>query len=176
MDARETAFSIHRTALFDQCLKDLRKKGGTPETAAKKAEDFIRAVSGQDGRAIREKFSFTRHGEARIRNCRKIDLSAGYRLVSLLKDGQLVLLYAGSHDECSRWLMRNRRMNYEFNEAEHADSASRELILIKETEPAVLEGDKQCIDEYEADLMSKIDDTVLRKVFSGIVNGRSRVG
>jgi hypothetical protein len=175
MDARETAFSIYRTALFDQCLKGLQKKGGAPETAAKKAEEFIRAVSGQDGRAIREKFSFTRHGEARIKNCRKIDLSAGYRLVCLLKDGQLVLLYAGSHDECSRWLMRNRRMNYEFNEAEPSYSAARTRPLVKEAEPAVavLDKDKQCIDEYEADLMSKIDDAVLRKVFSGIVNGRA---
>jgi hypothetical protein len=176
MDAREAAFCIHRTSLFDQCLKGLQKKSGAPEMAAKKAEEFIRVVSGQDGLAIREKFSFTRHGEARIKNCRKIDLSAGYRLVCLLKDGQLVLLYVGSHDECSRWLMRNRRVNYEFKEAEHADSASREQIHMKEDEPAVLDEDKQCIDEYEADLMSKIDDTVLRKVFSGIVNGRSCAG
>ena len=116
MDAKETVCGIHRTSQFERSLDDLRKKGGAAETAANKALDFINTVTGNEGRKVREKYSFTRHGEARIRNCRKVDLGCGYRLVCLLKDGQLVLLYVGSHDECSRWLMRNRRMNYEFNE------------------------------------------------------------
>jgi len=173
MDAKETAFSIHRTSLFEHCLKDLQKRGGIAETAVKKAEDFIRAVTGQDGLGIREKFSFTRHGEARIRNCRKIDLGGGYRLVCLLKDGQLVLLYAGSHDECSRWLMRNRRMNYEFKEAVQTVSVAQERMPVKESVPAVSGEDKQIMDAYEEELMSKIDDAILRKVFSGLVNGRA---
>jgi hypothetical protein len=172
MDARETICGIHRTPQFERSLDDLRKKGGIAETAANKALDFINTVNGSEGQKVREKYSFTRHGEARIRNCRKVDLGCGYRLVCLLKDGQLVLLYAGSHDECSRWLMRNRRMNYEFKETVKDGSAAREQPVVKEVEQAVSDNGTECIDEYEADLMSKIDDAVLRKVFSGIVNGR----
>jgi len=172
MDAKEPVCTIHRTAQFERSLDDLRKKGGTAETAAKKALDFINTVTGSDGQKVREKYSFTRHGEARIRNCRKVDLGCGYRLVCLLKDGQLVLLYAGSHDECSRWLMRNRRMNYEFNEVAKTVPA-RERTPVKEALPASTGEGNQIIKNYEEELMSQIDDAVLRKVFSGIVNGRA---
>lgn len=171
MDARETVIGIQRTSLYDRCIEGLRKRGGAAETAAKKAGEFIRAVSGRDGQGLREKFSFTRHGDARIRNCRKIDLGGGYRAVCLLKDGQLVLLYAGSHDECSRWLMRNRRMNYDFTAAE-MNPAAQERTTIEEAELTVLDQETECSDEYETALMSEIDDAVLRKVFSGLVNGR----
>ena len=149
------------------------KRGGAAELAAKKAEEFIRAVSERGGQGLREKFSFTRHGDARIRNCRKIDLGSGYRVVCLFKDGQLVLLYAGAHDECSRWLMRNRRMNYEFKEAAHSKPTAREALSAREANPTAVDEESRCTDEYEAELMSKIDDAVLRRVFSGLVNGRA---
>jgi hypothetical protein len=173
MDASEKDFSVHRTGLFERCLDDLWKKGGTAEVAAKKALELIEAITDRDGKKVRKKFSFTRHGEARIRNCRKIDLGCGYRLVCLLKDGHLVLLFAGSHDDCSRWLMRNRLMNYEFKKVPQTVLITRDQEDGKETEPLVAIEENQFADAYEAELMSKIDDAVLRKVFSGIVNGRS---
>jgi hypothetical protein len=170
MADKEKIFSIHRTTLFDRCLEDLRTKGGTAESAAKKAVDFINAVSGREDRKVREKFSFTRHGEARIRNCRKVDLGCGYRLVCLLKDGHFVLLYAGSHDDCSRWLMRNRRMTFELKEAAQPVSVVREQLPREEVVPIVGGQEGNIADAYEAELMSRIDDAVLRKVFSGLVN------
>lgn len=171
MDARGTVTEIQRTALFERCLDDLLKKGGAAGTAAKKAEEFILAVTGEDGQSLREKFSFTRHGEARIKNCRKVDLGGGYRIICLFKDGRLVLLYAGSHDDCSRWLMRNRRMNYKFDNAGKLSTA-RKFEPQKEPVPENPAEDCQLADWYESELMSKIDDAMLRKVFSGIVNRR----
>jgi hypothetical protein len=47
MDARETAFSIHHTALFEGFLEDLLKKNGTAEAAANKTVYFINAVNGK---------------------------------------------------------------------------------------------------------------------------------
>ena len=173
MDTSEKDLSIHRTGLFERSLDDLRNKGGTAEVAAKKALEFIEAISGREEKKVREKFSFTRHGEARIKNCRKIDLGCGYRLVCLLKDGYLVLLFAGSHDDCSRWLMRNRGMNYEFKKVPQTVLMARDQEAREEIEPLVAIEDNQFADAYEAKLMSRIDDAVLRKVFSGIVNGRS---
>jgi len=173
MDAKETVCGIHRTPQFERSLDDLRKKGGIAETAAKKALDFINTVTGSEGQKVREKHSFTRHGEARIRNCRKVDLGCGYRLICLLKDGQLILLYVGSHDECSRWLMRNRRMNYEFNEVAKTVTAARERESQKETINTDTDEERNIADKYEAELMSEVDDAVLRKVFSGLVSGKS---
>lgn len=173
MDARDTVIGIQRTALFERCFAELQRKGGAPGAAAKKAEEFIRAVTGQDGQSLREKFSFTRHGEARIRNCRKVNLGGGYRIICLFRDGLLVLLYAGSHDDCSRWLMRNRRMNYEIKETAHTDPTTRKQAPVQQNDTPVTDDEAQCADEYEAEFMRKIDDAVLRKVFSGLVNGRS---
>ena len=172
MDERERVCSIQRTAQFDRSLEDLRRKGGTAGTAAKKAIDFISAVMGNNGRSDREKYSFTRNGEARIRRCRKVDLGGGYRLICLFKDGAMVLLYAGSHDECSRWLMRNRRMQYEFAPGMAALSASSVHAEAKNDAPAGPE-EGPLADDYEEELMGRIDDAVLRRVFSGLVHGRT---
>jgi hypothetical protein len=169
MDAREKAFNIHRTVLFDRCLEELQMKGGMAEAAAKKAVDFINAVTDREEHTVREKFSFTRHGEARIRNCRKIDLGSGYRLVCLLKDGHCILLYAGSHDDCSRWLMRNRRMNYELKDVASSGTIARPCKSPEGTEPLVTDDANKFAEDYEAKLMSRIDDGILRKVFSGLV-------
>jgi hypothetical protein len=171
MDARETVIGIQHTSLYGRCLKGLRKRGGAAETAAKKAEAFMRAVSGHNEQGFREKFSLTRRGDARIRNCRKIDLGGGYRAVCLFRDGQLILLYAGSHDECARWLMRNRRMNCDFEAAE-VNPAARERTTIEEAELTMSDNETECSDAYETALMNKIDDAVLRRVFSGLVKGR----
>jgi len=125
MDAREKTFNIHRTVLFDRCIEELQMKGGMAEVATKKAVDFINAVTDGEEQKVQEKFSFTRHGEALIRYCRKIDLGSGYRLVCLLKDSHCVLLYARSHDDCSRWLMRNRRMNCELKDVASSGTIAR---------------------------------------------------
>ena len=69
--------------------------------------------------------------------------------------------------------MRNRRMNYEFKEAVQTVSVAQERMPVKESVPAVSGEDKQIMDAYEEELMSKIDDAILRKVFSGLVNGRA---
>jgi hypothetical protein len=167
-DSTDNVLYIHRDPLFERCLEALRNKGGEGAVAAKKADEFISSLAGNGSGQAREKFSFTRNGEARIRNCRKIDLGSGYRLVCLLKDSHLVLLYAGSHDECSRWLMRNRGMRYEIGEKVLEIPVSRD----RRDEP-----DRDCErhdelfpESYEAELMSRIDDAVLRKIFSGLVD------
>ncbi len=141
---------------------------------AGKADAFNRVLTGRTSGQGRDRFRFTRKGEYRIKNCRKVDLGCGYRIVCIQKDHRLVLLFIGTHDDCFRWIERHRTAEYDLDgvpeEAWTAVIADRPA----ERPRRELEHDEECLaEEYEESLMDKIDDGVLRKVFAGIVNGRT---
>ncbi len=162
---------IYRDALFDRTLGELRAEGGHAAVAADRAEEFLGLLSGSNGSCGRQKFRFTRKGEYRIGNCRKVDLGSGFRIVCIQKDRRLVLLYIGTHDDCFRWIDRHRTAEYDLETI--ADDA-----WIPVPEKAGHCGDNTVTDEdrfveaYEDDLLRRINDALLRKVFVGIVNGR----
>lgn len=160
---------VHRTAIFDRSLEDLSRKGGTASVAAKKVDEVLSLIMRTEEKCVREQFRFTRNGEYRIKYCRKYDLGGGYRLVLLHRGCHLVLLYVGSHDDCFRWIERNKGLTYEIDDTTHAirviwdaptkdDSISHDVIE-----------EERLVDEYEAVLMSRINDDMLRKIFSGLI-------
>jgi hypothetical protein len=159
---------VHRTACFDRKLGALRRKGGTASIAADKAEAVICQIIGMKERDLRKKFRFTRHGEYRIKYCGKYDLSCGYRLVFIRRNSHIAFIYAGSHDECSRWIERNQGLTYKIDDTAYAlqitEASSAKNNFIPHDE---VEEDDQSGDEYEAQLMRKIDDKTLRMLFSG---------
>lgn len=65
------------------------------------------------GRLWDDVAAMTKHGELRIKNCVKFDLGSGYRLITLKHAEKVVVLYAGSHDDCDRWLENNRELPLE---------------------------------------------------------------
>ena len=158
---------VYRDPLFDRTLEDLRLQGGYGAVAASKADEFVGSLLGITGG--RDRFRFTRRGEYRIRNCRKVDLGCGYRIVSIQKGEWLVLLYIGTHDDCFRWIERHRTAEYDLDgvpaeawtEAMPQPSAGRATRRTKTDED-------HFTDAYEAALLERVDDTVLRKVFSGL--------
>lgn len=88
-------------------LRALYKRGGPYQKAAKTVEMVIgRIASGcQDPF---EGIALTKHGENRVPKCRKYDLAGFCRLLTVVDDDFCYLLYAGSHDDCEKWLERNR--------------------------------------------------------------------
>jgi len=159
---------VHRTPTLDRSLEDLREKGGIASVAAKKADDLINLMIRTEEKRAREQFRFTRNGEYRIKYCRKYDLGSGYRLVLLRRGQHLVLLYAGSHDNCFRWIERNKGLSYEIDDTTHSISVRYDARPDDSVSDDVLE-EESLVDEYEIALMSKIDDDILRKIFSGLV-------
>lgn len=159
---------VHRTRTLDRSLDELRRKGGIASVVAQKVDQLISLIMRAKEKHARQRFRFTRNGEYRVKYCRKYDLGSGYRLVFLQRGRHLVLLYAGSHDDCFRWIEHNKKMDYEIDDATYFltvrqstrsdDSASNDVF---EEEPLV--------DEYEAAVMSRIDDNILRKIFSGLI-------
>ncbi len=91
---------------FVRSVEDLNRGGGQ----SSKVADKIFAAIGKlgIGKDPFKGFKLTRHGESRIKNCRKYDLGNGCRLITVVKDGNCFLLYAGSHDDCDKWLDRHR--------------------------------------------------------------------
>lgn len=167
---KEQVRYLYREPLFDRSLEDLRKKRGHALQAARKAEAFIELFTGMQEGVGREKFRYTRKGEYRIKDCRKIDLGCGYRLICIQKEERLALLYVGSHDECTRWL--HRRRGLEYKPAEKAGVLRR-----INRPPGPANGDnlpqdvlreQRMLEEYEAALLSRIDDSMLREIFSGL--------
>lgn len=165
---REHIAFLHREASFDKCLDDLRAKGGEALVTARKADEFIAVLLNPDRQGKREKFRFTRNSEARIKNCKKVDLGRGYRLVCIKKDGRLALVYVGTHDDCFRWIERNKGLEYDFDAADTAVQVVHRPVSDREESAKNAYEEDDMLKQHEASLMSRIDDDVLRRVFHGL--------
>ena len=159
---------IYRTSQFERCLDDLRReKGGFAAMAAKKVSEFISClVSGDE--LTRKKFSYTWNGEHRIEHCKKIDLVGGYRLVLIQKDHHFIFLYAGSHDDCFRWIERNKGLRYEVDQATYKISIVQGARNDAAEFPEDVMEEKKFVERYEKELLQQLDDDLLARIFSGL--------
>jgi hypothetical protein len=157
---------LYRTPLFDRCLDNLRAKGGTASVAARRVDEFMQLIR-QDGDRVREKFSFTWNGEYRIKHCRKIDISCGYRIVCIKRDCHLILLYVGSHDDCFRWIERNKGLRYDINPETIGVRLECEKRYQDDALPADVLEETEFVREYEESFMRQLDDEMLLRIFPG---------
>jgi mRNA-degrading endonuclease YafQ of YafQ-DinJ toxin-antitoxin module len=152
---------IHQTRKFAKRLVAMAKAGKHERIVAERARQILADLQTNPLHEEAE-CKRTRHGELRLNDCRKYDLSCGFRLIALKRDRRLVFTYIGSHDDCQKWIENNRY---------YQDKVDSEPIppLAANNEPPPLptESDVQK-DEYENQLMTKIDDSILRVVFSGL--------
>ena len=118
---------LYRTSQFERCLGDLRRKGGSASVAAESIDVFIQNLSRNGNGTGRGQFRYTRDGEYRIKHCRKISLGSGYRLVLIQKDGCYIFLYAGSHDDCFRWIERNKGLTYKIDRDSNSVNTVQEI-------------------------------------------------
>lgn len=169
-DDEGRALFVHRTAIFDRSLEDLRRKGGAALQIAKKVDEVIRFIACKEGKYVRQKFRLTRNGEYRIRYCKKHDLGDGYRLVFLCKGHHLMFLYVGSHGDCFRWIENNKGLNYRIGDTTDAIRVPCDALSEHGSPSHDAPDEARLVDEYEAAIMSRInDDNVLRKIFSGLI-------
>ena len=103
----------------------------------------------------------TKHGEKRIKTCRKYDLGSGHRLITLHHKNTVFISFLGSHDECQRWLGKNHRVNV-FTNAKGRKvriSQSKKPTSIPDVLPPNSES------EPAAEMPAKLSDSDLRSVF-----------
>jgi hypothetical protein len=162
--------NFYQTKNLDRQLDRLRTSGKQGVMAARRAEQIIKILlrySGAETEELRSKR--TKHGELRLKNCRKYDLGGGYRLLSLRNENHLIFVYVGTHDECHLWLETHRDISL--------DAAIFVESFITLTVPQVHEP-PECAeimqvssepDQYEEELLARLDEKILGHVFRGLV-------
>lgn len=112
MSLVQTEFGVHSD--FLESLMILAKKGGPGQRAAdrvmKAYDKAIKANASFDD--VFEGIPLTNHGEGRINNCRKFDLTGFARLVTTYNRNVCIFLFAGTHDDVDRWLQKNRGLDF----------------------------------------------------------------
>lgn len=157
---------IHVDPKLDKYLAALRKS--SPRAAL--AADRVVTIIAELERGIippGEICAFTRNGDARIKGCRKFDLGAGYRLVSVKQGGDLYLLFVGTHDECGRWIENNRQGL----PLEIITGRCRTIERTRCRKPPAPETPPKNEAEPEDDWIPPLSDQDLRIIFSGLVGG-----
>jgi hypothetical protein len=169
MEHNQTFNFVHRTSIFLHRLTEIRKTRAVGELAARKAEKIVdKLINGlRRGNAFDNFGQLTKHGELRVKNCRKYDLGGGYRLVTVRRNNLLHITYIGTHDECHRWLERHRGLA-------EISTTSGDIIPVRrinnQQHPFRSGQGAEAADEPEA-MRLTIKDRDLRRIFSGLVEG-----
>lgn len=174
-EEEDGTFLIRRTPRFEKAIEGLRRLGGRSAAAAEKAEELLSLLLQTRQTDLTKAGRLTLNGEYRIKNCHKFDLGGGYRLVFLTKDEHLIILYIGTHDECFRWIDRHRDLVCE--PLNSSGVRSGEDSKTADVMDAMTEGvlrDQEYSRRYEEDLMKRIDDMTLRRIFGSLINEEHR--
>ncbi len=155
---------IHRDAKFEKCLDALSKGGGEALQAAVRAEEIIHELAMRGTHSAGALQKRTRHGELRIDKCLKFDLGCAYRLICIRQNYHLFFLYAGSHDDCDRWLNNHRGLRLEQYE-DMPEIPPCQTDSVNETRPASEPGPET---DYDEIALKDILPKDLRKIFRGL--------
>lgn len=158
------AFFIYRDPKYDDAIEYLRQKGGKALFAAKKADKIIGKLISGEGRWLHNAGKLTNNGEYRIRYCRKYKLCSGYRLIVIQNENCLILSYVGNHDDCDRWLQRNKGLSYDIVEIEPELLEDKDNSSTNNKIPEDVLEEEICIQEYEQALMKRLNDSSFQKV------------
>jgi putative component of toxin-antitoxin plasmid stabilization module len=164
--------TIIRDEKFEEILETLRREGGKSAIVARKAEEVIGRIRSLEAYDLAAARRMTRWGEYRIKKCFKYDLADGYRMVCQRQGNVLVLLYVGTHEECFRWIERNKGYQYDFDDDNGEDAFADEGADDMPPEFFILQEERQWSEAYEEELMKKIDEATLRLIFSGLCRER----
>jgi hypothetical protein len=157
--------TLYLDTKLDKQMQLLNRSGKKAALAAEQAQDIIAKLKGGHFSSM-EAGSTTKHGEQRIKGCIKYDLGSGYRLVTLKQGRDFYLLYAGSHDECHRWIENNRELPI----ADIRGRCRRIPIEKAHLQSHGGNAEMEVADQEENDGFSgELDDRQLRNIFSGLI-------
>lgn len=115
---------------FMRSINKLYHKGGLFQKASQKCQSIICRIGEPEiGIDPLEGFKITNHGETRIDKCIKYDLGHGCRLITIQDQKVILFLYAGTHDDCDKWLNKNRGIDMMQNEKKEIGLFTRSKSL-----------------------------------------------
>lgn len=167
MSMEKMLLEIHQTRRFAKRLVSMAKAGKNERIVAERAQ---RIIADLQTNPLHEEAECkrTRHGELRLNDCRKYDLSCGFRLIALKRERRLIFTYIGSHDDCQRWIENNRDYQDEIDSVPMPLAGAENHLQPEPSAEAEPEPDAPERDEYEEQLLAKIDERLLREIFAGL--------
>lgn len=160
---------VHIGAKIARRIADLNNDGKAGRAVARRASAVIESLASEGvGSYVDGASGYTRYGEKRIRNCRKYELGCGYRLVTLQRGVKVFVVFLGTHDECQRWLKNHRRLK------EYYAGNGDVFRIFDATQPSAGGSDagpEDSVEDPEEELLAKLTDRDLRRVFRGLVEG-----
>jgi hypothetical protein len=162
--------TLYLDAKLDKQLQALSRSDKKAVLAAERANEIVGKL--QAGSLPLDAAGITtKRGEKRIKGCIKYDLGSGYRLVTLKQGRDFYLLYAGSHDDCHRWLENNRELL-----VIDIRRRSRRIMVDKShTQGKCNDTVSKPMDWQETDHYSQeLNDRQLRTLFSGLIQSVQR--
>jgi hypothetical protein len=157
--------TLYLDAKLDKQLQALSRSDKRAALAAERAHQIVGKLQA-GSLPLADAGSTTKRGEQRIKGCIKYDLGSGYRLVTLKQGRDFYLLYAGSHDDCHRWLENNRELLV----ADIRRRSRRIMVDKSHTQAERNDTDNKTVDWKETDNISQeLDDRQLRIIFSGLI-------
>ena len=167
---------IYQTKGFVRQLERLRRSSRKGVMAVDQAVEIIALLNDETTPLHQRWRKETKFGEQRLSDCRKYDLGGGYRMITVLGDGCLILAWIGSHDQCHYWLEKQLKDPID---PEAVKRAGRVFVGSQEGkgQPLAEESkeDPPEEDPYEAALLERIDQETLRYVFRGLCRENSAV-
>ncbi len=161
---------LHISRNIDRYLERLRTGGKHGILAASQYQQIVEYMRQARWRSDAVNCKRTKNGEYRLKNCIKYDLGHGYRLVTVKDGDNLFITFAGNHDQTDRWIETHRYDKF----CENDSLYTSEMIIEDETETSEQPSACPHLDslpehgEYEEQLLDKIDDDVMKMVFSGL--------
>lgn len=142
-----------------QCEK-LKRSNDKASKAVENALEIILSFK-KSRTSFNTRGALSHSGELRLKDGIKYRLGNGYRLVLSIKKECLFVLCIGSHDQCDKWLEKNR--------GEEAFSFSwQEKVLMKC--PEKKKSQNREFKDETSNLSIHIEDRILRQIFQGICN------
>ena len=161
---------LHISKNIDRYIGRLRIKGRQGASAASQymvIKEYIRQGKWRSNVIHCKR---TKNGEYRLKNCVKYDLGHGYRLVTVKDGNNLFITFIGSHDQTDRWIETHR---YDCFCEDHSQYFSEiidmdETVTTDQLSESLPHSSSLESDEYEQQLIEKMDETVLKMVFPGL--------
>ena len=109
-------------------IRNVYQRGGQFQKAADCVHTILGRIQNQEDDPFKG-FDVTHQGETRIPHCVKYDMNGFSRLITIQDSGLCILCYLGNHDECDRWLERNKGLTLTVNNRNelHPVLASRDI-------------------------------------------------
>ena len=157
---------VNRTDRLNRCLEKLRQGGGDSTFAAERAERLILEMSRESSSGLERRWK-THKGEARIDGCRKFYIGRRFRLICIRNEPQILLAFAGIHDECDRWIENNRSRDFSPRPPAAASQCEASLPAVATADISRLETSEPGPEnDYEAYLRNRVSERELRSFFA----------